>query len=71
VDERYDMGPVILQRRVPVLPGDTPHTLAVRVFEQECIAYPEAIRLFAEGRLRIDSGGRVVISGEHASSNKN
>ena len=51
-DNHYDHGPIILQRRVPVLPDDTPETLAARVFEQECIAYPEAIRLFAAGRLR-------------------
>jgi len=41
-----------------VLEGDTPDDLAGRVFEQERIAYPEAIRLFAEGRLRIE--GNVV-----------
>jgi folate-dependent phosphoribosylglycinamide formyltransferase PurN len=39
---------------------DTPDTLAARVFEQECIAYPEAIQLFAEGRLAVE-GGRVRI----------
>lgn len=44
-DNSYDSGPILLQRRVPVLPGDTPESLAARVFEQECIAYPEAIRL--------------------------
>jgi phosphoribosylglycinamide formyltransferase 1 len=60
VDERYDMGPIILQRKVPVLPGDDEHTLAARVFEQECIAYPEAISLFAADRLRVEDG-RVVI----------
>ena len=54
VDDQYDRGPVILQRSVPVLPDDTEETLAARVFEQECIAYPEAIRLFAQGRLRLD-----------------
>ncbi len=59
-DNQYDQGPVILQRRVPVLPGDTPDTLAARVFEQECIAYPEAIRLFAAGRLQLE-GGRVTV----------
>ena len=58
VTNEYDRGPIILQRCVPVLEGDTPDTLADRVFEQETIAYPEAIRLFAEGRLRID--GDVV-----------
>lgn len=58
-DNQYDHGPIILQRRVPVLPGDTPDTLAARVFEQECIAYPEAIRRLATGRVRF-SDGRVV-----------
>jgi phosphoribosylglycinamide formyltransferase-1 len=38
---------------VPVLDADTPDTLAARVFEAECQAYPEAIRLFAAGRLEI------------------
>ena len=61
VDERYDMGPIILQRKVDVLPNDDEHTLAARVFEQECIAYPEAIRLFSEGRLKLE-GDRVRIS---------
>ena len=60
VDSEYDHGPKILERRVPVLPGDTVESLAARVFEAECEAYPEAIRLFAEGRLRIDNG-KVVI----------
>jgi phosphoribosylglycinamide formyltransferase-1 len=57
-DNEYDHGPIILQRTVPVLDDDTPHTLAARVFEQECAAYPQAIRLFAEGRLRVE--GRHV-----------
>ncbi len=43
-DNTYDTGPTILQKKVPVLPTDTPDTLAGRVFEQECFAYPEAIR---------------------------
>ena len=59
-DNLYDHGPIILQRRVPVQPDDTPDTLGARVFEQECVAYPEAIRLYAAGRLRLD-GDRVVI----------
>jgi len=58
-DNQYDHGPIILQREVPVLPDDTPDTLANRVFEQELIAYPEAIRLFAADRLRIE-GQRVI-----------
>jgi len=58
VNNAYDAGPIIVQKAVPVLEGDTPDSLAERVFEQECLAYPEAIRLFAEGRLTID--GNVV-----------
>jgi len=46
--QEYDKGPVLLQRRVPVEPGDTADTLAARVFEQECEAYPEAIRLWIQ-----------------------
>ncbi len=50
-DQTYDTGPIIVQRTCPVLEGDTPDTLAQRVFEQECIAYPEAIRLIAADRV--------------------
>jgi phosphoribosylglycinamide formyltransferase-1 len=60
-DNEYDHGPIILQRPVPVLDDDTPDTLAARVFEQECEALPEAIRLFAEGKLRLE-GRRVRIT---------
>jgi phosphoribosylglycinamide formyltransferase 1 len=59
-DNVYDNGPIIVQRTVPVLDDDTPDTLAARVFEQECEAYPEAIRLFGEGRLKIE-GRRVRV----------
>src|SRR5207249_9123441 len=59
-DNVYDNGPIILQRTVPVLDDDTPDMLAARVFEQECAAYPEAIRLFGEDRLKIE-GRRVRI----------
>ncbi|MFQ5965242.1 MAG: phosphoribosylglycinamide formyltransferase [Candidatus Scalinduaceae bacterium] len=54
VDNEYDHGPIIIQRTVPVHEDDTPDTLAQRVFKEECIAYTDAIRLFAEGRLRIE-----------------
>ncbi len=60
VTNEYDAGPIILQRTCPVEPADTPDTLAARVFEQECIAYPEAIRLFAENRLEIVDGTVAV-----------
>ena len=53
-DNAYDHGPIVLQRRVPVEPGDTPEALAARIFQEECRAYPEAIRLYAEGRLRVE-----------------
>lgn len=57
-DNIYDHGPIILQRVVPVLDDDTPDTLAARVQEAEREAYPEAICLFAHGRLRVE--GRKV-----------
>jgi phosphoribosylglycinamide formyltransferase-1 len=56
-----DGGPIIAQAAVPVEAGDTPATLAARVSRAEHRLYPYAIRLFAEGRLRID-GDRVVVS---------
>ena len=56
VDEEYDHGPVILQRTCPVLADDDHASLAARVFDLECQAYPEAIRLFAARRLVVDSG---------------
>ena len=52
VDNEYDCGPIIIQRVVQVHEGDSPDTLAQRVFKEECIAYTEAINLFAEGRLK-------------------
>ena len=63
VTAELDGGPVIVQARVPVLPGDDPDTLAARVLEQEHRLYPLAIRWFAEGRLRLD-GERVWFDGK-------
>jgi phosphoribosylglycinamide formyltransferase-1 len=60
VDEGLDSGPIILQRCVPVLPGDTEETLTARILEQEHIIYPEAVRLFTEGKLEIE--GRNVVT---------
>ena len=60
-DNIYDNGPIILQRTVPVRFEDTPDDVAKRVFAEECEAYPEAIRLFAEGKLSIE-GDRVRIA---------
>jgi formyltetrahydrofolate-dependent phosphoribosylglycinamide formyltransferase len=58
VDATYDTGPIILQRTCPVLDGDTADDLAARVFEEEKIAYPQALRLFTNGRVQVD--GRCV-----------
>lgn len=60
VDESYDAGPIILQSSVPVMDDDTPSTLAARVFLEERRIYPDAIRRFAAGRLRIE-GQRVRV----------
>ena len=60
-DDSYDTGPILVQRGVPVKDGDDPESLAARVFEAECEAYPEAIRLIAENLVRVE-GRRVVIS---------
>jgi phosphoribosylglycinamide formyltransferase-1 len=60
VDDEYDHGPIILQRSVPVEHGDTAENLAQRVFQVECDAYPEALRLIAEGRVRVN-GRRVEV----------
>jgi len=61
-DNEYDEGPIILQRRIAVLDSDTEETLAARVFEQECLAYPEAVRLFAERKISLVDG-QVVTRG--------
>ncbi|MCR4429978.1 MAG: phosphoribosylglycinamide formyltransferase [Tepidanaerobacteraceae bacterium] len=60
VDEGTDTGPIILQKAVPVEDDDTPETLAARVLEEEHRVYPEAIKLYSEGRLEI-RGRRVLI----------
>ena len=63
VTAELDGGPLIVQARVPVLPGDDPEVLAARVLAQEHRLYPQAIRWFAEGRLRLD-GEQVWFDGE-------
>jgi phosphoribosylglycinamide formyltransferase-1 len=60
VDEGVDTGPIVLQAAVPVEAGDTEDTLAARILAQEHRLYPEAVRLFARGRLRIE-GRRVIV----------
>ncbi len=51
VDEIYDHGAVLLQRRCPVRPDDTVATLAARVFDEECRAFPDAISAIARGEI--------------------
>lgn len=60
VDNEYDHGPIILQRAVPVMDDDTPDTLAARVFQAECEAYPEALRQLAGGKITV-AGRRVKL----------
>ena len=63
VDEGVDTGPIVVQAAVPVLDDDTEATLAARILVEEHRLYPEAIRLYAEGRLEV-SGRRVRIRNE-------
>lgn len=63
VTEGMDEGPIIAQAAVPVLPGDTADTLAARVLTVEHRVYPAALRLFAEGKVRMEDG-RAFFSGE-------
>ncbi len=62
VTAELDGGPVVLQARVPVKPGDTPERLATRVLEKEHIIYPLVVRWFAEGRLKLRNG-KVMLDG--------
>ncbi|WP_306534630.1 phosphoribosylglycinamide formyltransferase [Geobacter sp.] len=61
VDEGTDTGPIIIQAVVPVLDDDTEETLSARIQKEEHRIYPEAVSLFAAGRLAVD-GRRVVIA---------
>lgn len=61
VDAGTDTGPIIVQKTVPVLEDDTPETLHARIQIEEHKAYPEALRLLSEQRLKLD-GRRVKIT---------
>jgi phosphoribosylglycinamide formyltransferase-1 len=67
VDEGMDTGPIIIQAAVPVFQDDTEETLSERILRYEHKIYPEAIRLFSEGRLEVQ--GQTVIIKEHVRSN--
>ncbi len=60
-DEGVDTGPIIIQAVVPVLDDDTEDTLAARILKEEHRIYPQAVQLYAEGRLRVE-GRRVTVS---------
>jgi phosphoribosylglycinamide formyltransferase-1 len=63
VTAQLDGGPVILQARVPVLPGDDAPTLGARVLAREHQIYPQVVGWFAQGRLRLDAHGRARLDG--------
>ncbi len=65
VTPALDSGPIVVQAAVPVLPGDTGKALAARVLREEHRIYPQAIRWFCEGKLRL-AGGRVVVKAARA-----
>ena len=62
VEPELDLGPIILQAEVPVLDGDDEKTLAARVLAEEHRIYPEALKLLAEGKLKVE-GERVIFAG--------
>ena len=62
VDADYDTGPIVAQRVVPIVPGDTPESLAARVLAVEHQLLPYVVGLFAQGRVRVE--GRTVTLGE-------
>ena len=63
VRAELDDGPLIIQAAVPIIDGDTPDQLAARVLSQEHIIYPRALRLIAEGRVRVE-GAQIFIDGQ-------
>lgn len=63
VTSELDGGPVVLQARVPVTHNDTPQTLAARILEKEHLIYPQVVRWFCQGRLRLQDG-QALLDGE-------
>ncbi|MDD4332183.1 MAG: phosphoribosylglycinamide formyltransferase [Methanosarcinaceae archaeon] len=61
VDDGLDSGPIILQKGVPVLSGDCEETLAERILVQEHLIYPEAVRLFVEGKLKVQDRKVIIL----------
>jgi len=67
VTAELDGGPIVVQRAVPVMPGDTAGTLAARILEQEHLAYPEAVQMILDGGWRVE-GRRFVAAVRSATS---
>lgn len=67
VDEGYDTGPIVLQEPVRVEPGDTPDTLAARILAVEHRLYPDALRLFADGRVRVEDRTVTILPDSRSS----
>lgn len=67
VSAEMDAGPIIGQAAVPVLPNDTPESLAARILQQEHILYPECLARIASGEATLAQDGRVVLGGPLAS----
>ncbi len=63
VDEGTDSGPIILQAAVEVFDDDTEETLSARILEKEHVIYPQAIKLFVEGRLKIEGRKVKILEG--------
>ena len=63
VTPALDDGPIVIQAAVPVLADDTEEALAARVLTEEHRIYPQAVRWFCEGRLRLSDSGKAVIDG--------
>lgn len=67
VDEGVDTGPIIVQAAVPVSPDDTPETLSEKILSYEHRIYPQAVKWFVEGRIRVE-GRKVFVDGGDYSS---
>lgn len=63
VDDRYDHGPIVAQRCVPVLPDDAAASLAARVLAVEHALYAEVLQAVAQGRLRVDGDKAWIVGG--------
>lgn len=63
VTPEVDVGPIIIQAAVPVLPDDNEASLSARVLAQEHRIFPQAVRWFAEGRVTVRGNGSVAVAG--------